>query len=253
MRFWRIPSLTVDKRRVERFLLTKLKHPFLRKLISEHIFGLEPQVKRIVKDFENLFGTNLGVWKAMEYRSGPHGELTSLSAFPEYKLPGAYLVLAPSASFFYKRWPVESFIKLTELLLAKTTYHLVVLAGPEDDFCQAFNQIKNDRIINLQGKTSLKESMSILSRAQMCIGNDSGMNHIAESYGVPCLTLFGPTDPKFGFSPHGNASGYIYKNLWCSPCSTTGKKKCFRKSHFCMEAITPEEVLERTLHLLEVP
>lgn len=53
--YWNIPALTVDKRRWERFFLTKIKNVKLKKLIDTKIFGLEPQVERILKDFEGIF------------------------------------------------------------------------------------------------------------------------------------------------------------------------------------------------------
>src|SRR5438046_1563489 len=43
MSFWKTPSLTVDKRRWERFLLVKLKGIFFKRLINAQVFGLETQ------------------------------------------------------------------------------------------------------------------------------------------------------------------------------------------------------------------
>lgn len=248
--YWNIPALTVDKRRWERFLLTKIKNVKLKRLFNLKIFGLETQVERILKDFETIFLDNKAVRRTIEFRHGPHEELTSLSPLPEFPLPSPYVVMAPSASFLYKRWPVDSFVELTKKLLEETPYHYVVLAGPEDKFCDAFNEIKSDRLHNLQGKTSLKQSMSVLMRAKLCIGNDSGMNHIAESYGVSCLTLFGPTDPKFGFAPHGKNSRFISKEMFCKPCSTTGKTPCYRDRLYCMEEISVNEVKTHALELM---
>lgn len=243
--FWSIPALTVDKRRWERFFLTKLKGKFFKRLIGKKAFGLESQAERILIDLESIFEDNRAVRRTREYRNGKLGELTSLNPLPVYELPENYIVLAPSASFQPKRWPINSFVELAKNLLSETDFHLVVLAGPSDNFCDAFSVIDSDRLINLQGKTSLKESMSVISRSLLCVGNDSGMNHIAEAYGVPCVTIFGPTDPRFGFSPHGKISRYVSKELWCKPCSTTGSAKCFRDKLYCMEEISVKEV--RTL------
>jgi heptosyltransferase II len=240
--FWTTPALTVDKRRWERFLLTKFKSVKLKRLFDQKLFGLENQVERIIKDFEDIFGDNRGVRRTAEYRQGPHQELTSLGPLPDYEIQGEYLVLAPSASFAPKRWPVNSFVELAQKLLKETPYQVVVLAGPEDKFCDAFNVIQDPRLLNLQGRTSLKQSMSILSKTALCIGNDSGMNHIAEAHGVPCLTIFGPTDPRFGFAPHGANSRYLSKELFCKPCSTTGKSPCYRERLYCMEDISVAEV-----------
>jgi ADP-heptose:LPS heptosyltransferase len=248
--YWTTPALTVDKRRWERFLLTKLKGVWIKRLISEKVFGLGPQVVRIIKDIGSIFGDSNGTWRTQEERRGPHREMTSLAALPQVLLPSPYIVLAPSASFIYKRWQVERFVELAKRLLDLTSYHVVVLAGPEDKFCSIFDSLDADRVHNLQGKTSLNGSMSVISKAALCIGNDSGMNHISEAYGVPCVTIFGPTDPKFGFAPHGEASSFLSKELWCKPCSTTGKKACYRERHFCMEMISVDEVLDLSLKAL---
>jgi ADP-heptose:LPS heptosyltransferase len=247
---WTVPALTVDKRRWERWLLTKVKSPGLRRLFDHKMLGLEPQVERIIRDFENVFGDDRGVRRTADFRHGPHRELTSLAPLTAYPLLAPYIVLAPSASFKFKRWPIDAFVELARELLEATELSLVVLAGPGDDFCRAFEAIESPRLHNLQGKTSLKESMSVLAGAKLCVGNDSGMNHIAEAYGVPCVTIFGPTDPRFGFRPHGEKSTFVSRELWCKPCSTTGAKECYRERHFCMEEITVAEVRELALSAL---
>jgi ADP-heptose:LPS heptosyltransferase len=248
--FWSIPSLSVDKRRWERFFLTKIPSKYLKRIFNLKLFGLEPQVERILKDLESLFLDTRAIRRTRDFRFGPHQELTSLSSLKDFDLPKPYIVLAPSASFAPKRWPVLSFVQLAREFLRETTYHVVVLAGPQDDFCEAFSGINHERFQNLQGKTSLSESMAILKEAKICIGNDSGMNHIAEAYGVPCVTIFGPTDPRFGFKPHGALSRTISRELWCKPCSTTGKKECFRDRQYCMEEITVTEVKDTSLEVL---
>lgn len=248
--FWNIPSLTVDKRRWERFFLTKIKSVRLKKIFDKKFFGLEPQVERIIRDFESIFLDTRGTRRTIDFRKGPHNEMTSLAPLPEYPIPVPYVVIAPSASFQFKRWPVSYFVELTKKLLDETTYHFVVLAGPDDKFCEVFNEINHERLHNLQGKTSLKESMNVLAHSRFCIGNDSGMNHIAEAYGVPCITLFGPTDPRFGFAPHGSRSRFLSRDMFCKPCSTTGKTPCYRDRHYCMEEISVEEVKSHSLELL---
>ncbi len=247
---WQIPALTVDKRRWERFFLTKIKSVWVKRVFDLDLFGLEPQVTRIIRDFEGIFDDGRGVRRTIEFRRGANQELTSIGARVRYPLPAPYIVLAPSASFAPKRWPVASFVELTRILLAETPYHLVILAGPEDSFCDAFGALASERLHNLQGKTSLGQSMDILAHATLCVGNDSGMNHIAEAAGVPCLTIFGPTDPRFGFAPHGTKSRFLAKEMFCRPCSTTGKYACYRDRHYCMEEISVAEVRETIRQML---
>lgn len=247
--FWRVPSLSIDKRRWERWLLTKFKGTFFKNLISPQVFGLENQVHRLIIDIQDIFGDQRGIERTKNFIHSKQGELTSLNSLPPYKDFSNYIVLAPSASFTPKRWPVDRFVELARKLLEHGE-KVVILGGPDDNFCEVFNSIDHPELVNLQGKTSLSESMSIISNAKLCIGNDSGMNHIAEAYGVKCLTIFGPTDPRFGFSPHGEHSRFLSKSLWCKPCSTTGSSPCFRKKLYCMEAISVDEVFNVSLEQL---
>jgi ADP-heptose:LPS heptosyltransferase len=98
--------------------------------------------------------------------------------------------------------------------------------------------------VNLQGKTSLAESAGWVRQARLVVGNDSGMNHLAETNEVPVVTLFGPTHEAFGFVPHLPRSRTLSVELWCRPCSPTGKRPCFRSEQFCFTAITPAHVLQ---------
>ncbi len=248
--FWNIPSLVVDKRRLERFVLTKFKIPFIKKMIGLPMFGMEVQVERIILDLKNIFDDREGLSGTRRFLGTDltMKQLTFLKKSKELPHSKPYMVIAPAASFAPKRWPIEKFVELSEKILQLEEYNkfdLVVLAGPADSYCSAFDKIQNPRLINLQGKTSLAKSMEYLSHASICIGNDSGMNHIAEAYGQAAITIFGPTDEKFGFAPHGIYSEAISIPMWCRPCSTTGKKECFRDKQYCMLEISPDLVIEK--------
>jgi ADP-heptose:LPS heptosyltransferase len=228
-----IPRLVVDKRRVLRTLLVRLPGVWVKRWTKWKFLGLEPQVIRTAKDFQGIM---LAPYKEMQ-------PMTFTPALERVNHPRPYVVLAPVASFAAKRWPVDHYVQLAQLFLERTQgMDLVIVAGPEDTHCQAFNVIQNERLINLQGKTKLKESMSWMLGAVTVVGNDSGMNHVAEAGDVPVITLFGPTHEAFGFVPHLKNSLALSKDLWCRPCSTTGSKKCFRDKHYCMIGIDVETV-----------
>ena len=42
---------------------------------------------------------------------------------------------------------------------------------------------------------SLREAVALISRMDLCLGVDTGLPHIAASFGVPTAVLYGPTDP----------------------------------------------------------
>jgi ADP-heptose:LPS heptosyltransferase len=56
--------------------------------------------------------------------------------------------------------------------------------------------------VDLVGKLSLAEVAAVLARADLYVGNDSGLMHIAAATGVPTLGLFGPT-PASEYGPVG--------------------------------------------------
>ena len=43
---------------------------------------------------------------------------------------------------------------------------------------------------------SLRETIALLSRMDLCVGIDTGPVHLAASFGLPVVSLFGPSDPN---------------------------------------------------------
>lgn len=93
-------------------------------------------------------------------------------------------------------------------------------------------------VINLAGKTSLRELVAILKRCTVLLTNDSGPMHIAAALGTPLVALFGSTsDVRTGPYQHGTV---LHKHVTCSPCY---KRVCpidFR----CMTHIQVDEVYD---------
>ncbi len=51
------------------------------------------------------------------------------------------------------------------------------------------------------GKLSLSETMAAVASSRVHLSSDTGTAHIAAAYGVPVVTVFGPSDPKL-FAPY---------------------------------------------------
>jgi ADP-heptose:LPS heptosyltransferase len=99
-----------------------------------------------------------------------------------------YAVLHPFASSPAKTWPAQRFLEVAAYLRDACDLEPVFLAGPADDGSafQAFRVFRN---------APLDEVKSLMSGAQLFVGNDSGPAHIAAAFGVPVVVLFGPSDP----------------------------------------------------------
>lgn len=89
-------------------------------------------------------------------------------------------------------------------------------------------------------------SKAVYARAAAAVSSDSGPRHIAAAFGVPTVTLLGPTDPRLGRSdPDGCVE--IRRTLACSPC---GRGECPLRHHDCMKLIGTEEVGAAVLEAL---
>lgn len=239
-----IPAINLDKRRFERFLLVKFKIDLLKKEKTLH--------SRVIDDYQGLFNKYFSDSEQDCLTSSPISIVKDKEAKEEVaesiKPFEQYIILAPVASFAPKRWAVDNFIQLAKTILNDSQfnrYGVAIVAGPNDDYVDSFNQLNSlfpDRFINYKGKTNLSETSKIIRYSSLLIGNDTGMGHIAESFNIPIISIFGPTSESFGFAPHLKNSDSISVDLWCRPCSTTGKKKCFRSKQLCMENVTIDSV-----------
>ncbi len=252
-RFFSIPRLVVDKRRFERFLLTKFKINLLKG--EDH--QAQRQVKRLIQDFSSYFHLPEKTEKKQLSSSSFLYQENKIPKEIEEKIEGYKLIcFFPSASFETKRWPVDSFKALIRQMLKDqdfNEYKFAILAGPKDEFCREFDELalENKRVLNLFAQTNLKESAQMTKRASVCVGNDTGLLHISESVGTPVVMIFGPTSEFYGFAPYLEKSKYLSHSLWCRPCSTTGKKKCFRREPYCLTQTAPRDVLQAIKEVLQ--
>ncbi|MCB0421169.1 MAG: glycosyltransferase family 9 protein [Bdellovibrionales bacterium] len=155
------------------------------------------------------------------------------------------VLIAPSAAWDNKRWPIEYW---KELIALMPDYHFFILGGPEDHFCQDIADAAPERVTNLAGALSWSESALCIQKGLILISGDTGLYHIADLLGKPCVGLIGPS--AFGY-PSRSSSRVIEVKLNCKPCSKDGRDPCGhpRKKH-CMTAISPEFVEQSLRKLL---
>lgn len=139
-----------------------------------------------------------------------------------------------------KCWPGRKFSRLAELLIKKQGA-MILLFGSENerDLLQEIADDAGGGVVNLAGRTNLKESAALISLCRIFVANDSGPLHLAAALETPVIGLYGSTDPA-ATGPRGEKVTVIYKNVECSPCLRRECPTDFK----CMEEITPQEVIE---------
>jgi heptosyltransferase-2 len=161
-------------------------------------------------------------------------------------------VIHPFSAVPQRGWPLENFAELVSRIKRETAYIPVVVGGPHDaDMFREMKHLFRDEIVDLVGKYSLRETIALLKRSALFVGNDSGIMHLAAAAGTPLVALFGPQSPvKFG--PWSKKAKVIYKGLKCSPCRQKFFSECTpspRQRPACMEAITVDEVFQECMRV----
>ena len=103
----------------------------------------------------------------------------------------------------------------------------------------------------MAGKTEFRQSLAIISQAQLVIGSDTGFVHAAEALGIPAVMLLGPTSTETGAGVTRSMSKNIQlSHIWCRPCSQNGSRPCYRSEKFCMNGIHPDSVINQIAEMI---
>ena len=152
--------------------------------------------------------------------------------------PSQCWVLAPSAAWEMKRWPVGHW----QSLIAKMpTQKFVVVGGPQDHFCDELEKAGPDRVQNLAGLLSWLESARLVSECRGLVSGDTGILHLGDYTGRPTWAIIGPT--AFGF-PSWSNSHTVDIQLPCRPCTKDGRGQCrlTKEPRKCLLDINPEKI-----------
>jgi len=100
-----------------------------------------------------------------------------------------------------KHWPTDRWAAVIKWLVAVRGCEVFFCGGLRD--ADAHAQVIGllapkiaSHVHDHSDSVSLRQVGGLLARMDLCVGVDSGLPHIAASYGVPVAALFGPTDPR---------------------------------------------------------
>lgn len=156
---------------------------------------------------------------------------------------GKAVLIFPGSVWATKRWTEDGFIN-TGKALQKKGFQVYVMGGPGEEALADKVAADIPGAISLAGKTKIIESVQLIARAALVIGNDSASTHLAAVCETPLIAVFGPTILEFGFRPWSSDSYVVQnENLKCRPCGKHGHKVCPIKTHECMTSVSAEEVL----------
>ena len=155
---------------------------------------------------------------------------------------GPLVGLFPGAEFGpSKRWPWRRFAELAQGLRRRLPgAGILIVVGPRETWLGVRVHEESGHVHPLAGPDlDLRGLARLLAALDVLVTNDSGPMHLAAAVGVPCVALFGPTDPH-RTAPAGDGHDVLYTDRWCSPCF---RRRCPLLHHRCLKDIGVESVL----------
>jgi heptosyltransferase I len=99
------------------------------------------------------------------------------------------IILIPGASNSSKRYPLEKFARLSDLIEA----NFIVVWGNEEERLISKKIKAMSPSVNICEKLSIKSLISLFKEVDLVIGGDTGPTHIAWALNIPSITIFGST------------------------------------------------------------
>lgn len=157
-----------------------------------------------------------------------------------------------------RRWPLESYARVIDHLHKTLGVEALLMIGPSDTSdAKAIARLANSPI-HYATDATLRQSLALLKRCVMFIGNDSGPMHMASIVGIPvveisahpaCATPWSITSPeRFGPTviPHR-----ILRPHPKSPHCRNGCRS--RDDPHCITNIKPATVIDAAMELVTQP
>ena len=119
--------------------------------------------------------------------------------------PYAVFIPGGSAHRLDKRWPVEKFGELGQILYAQG-YDIVILGGPQESALARAIQRYVVKARDLTGRTDFANIALIGAKAALIVGNDTGPLHLAAATGASTIVLFSKASDPVLSAPRGHVT-----------------------------------------------
>ncbi len=172
-----------------------------------------------------------------------------------------YAVLHANPMFRYRRWTNDGWRSLAREL-AERGLEIVVTGGPdpaERAYLDSIWQGAPTSVRRLDGRLDWPQLARLIGAAQVYVGVDTSMSHLAAATGSPTIAIYGPENPcMMGPWPVGGlaepwapASAIQHRgNVWvvqnplpCLPCQRMGCDHHLESRSRCLDELTARQVL----------
>jgi heptosyltransferase-3 len=195
-------------------------------------------------------------------------ELLGIPALPEIVCPVGgvrpgfiptlpYAVVHAAPMYTYKRWTVDGWRRLAMALRERGL--ATIVCGGKGDRAYLDEVWGECDVLRLDGRLEWPELSAVIGAAQIYVGPDTAVTHLAAATGTQTIALYGPTDPRtWGPWPAGGldrpwtAAGTIQNrgNVWlvqnplpCLPCQEEGCERRLDSHSRCLDELSAAQVI----------
>ncbi len=229
--------------------------------------GFQPAADDLLINLDEAYERNPKVHMLEAYAQAAAVELANpglelFLATLDYRIAAAYLqplMAAPAIERLVavhlgatpdRSWPQMHWDTLLTMLLADPAVGVVAVGAGSD-----FSPAPNARIVNLVNKLDFRSTAAALAIADLVIGPDSVILHVAAAVSTAAVGLYGMADPDKRI-PIGAQQIGLQSPVDCAGClhelpAPNTNPRCKFGTAFCYEAITPDRVYQAATRLLE--
>jgi ADP-heptose:LPS heptosyltransferase len=167
---------------------------------------------------------------------------------PTFQREQKIVLVNPNASEFLpqRKWPLQHYIELIQLILKNHPKHLILLTGSPSERIEIqsiVTAVGHSQCLNFAGEISFLDLIPLYSLSQVLITNDSGPGHFSSVTPIKSFVFFGPETPLL-YGSLGNSTP-IYAHYACSPCvSAYNHRKTPCQNNECLKTLQPSGVYE---------
>jgi lipopolysaccharide heptosyltransferase II len=160
-----------------------------------------------------------------------HSVTEKINPKSEIPNPKSQIALVhPAAAFATKQWATENFARTAEFLAEKGLLTVAVATKKEREVLKRLEKLSKVPVLTFED-LSLPEITALASRAEIFVGNDSGIAHIAAAVNTPGVVIFGSSNREHWHPWTDAPYEIVYRSLPCQPCAgyvcrEFGEPKC---------------------------
>ena len=160
------------------------------------------------------------------------------------------IAIAPFSDELIKNWPIEHYKELVSQIVNEENVIIIALGTIlQREKIQSIVAINDRKIINMAGRLSLLESSAVIANADLFIGNDSGLTHIAKALQKNTIGIIGGGGFGFFFPYNSSNREYLfYHQLDCFGCEW----RCHLDKSYCLANVSVDAVYKAVQNCLTI-